>query len=96
MFPATCAVAGWFGALQVDAVLAKNSLTLIGPSAVSAVAFEHPGFNLYPMEPPEGEEAEAAAAEQAPLGGKTQTLAAFVSDEVMGDGEDECSKEDDE
>jgi hypothetical protein len=48
------------------------------------------------MEPPEGEEAEAAAAEQAPFGGKMQTLAAFVSDEVMGDGDDddECSQDD--
>lgn len=80
--------------------MARNGLTLLGPSAVSAVAFEHLGFNLYPMEPPEGEEGEAAAAEQAPFSGKMQTLAAFVSDEVMGDGEDddddECSEEDED
>jgi hypothetical protein len=73
-------------------VLAKNNFTLIGPSAVSAVEFEHPGFNLYPMEPPEGGDAEAEAAEQAPCGGKTQTLAAFLSDVVLGDGENECNE----
>jgi hypothetical protein len=36
----------------VDDVLARSNIHLVGPLAVSAVQFEHPGFMLCPIEDP--------------------------------------------
>lgn len=57
-----------FGASQVDDVLATYRIQLTGPSAIHAVAIDHTGFELFPLDE---ENIEAN-------GGSIMTAAAFV------------------
>jgi hypothetical protein len=72
--------------LQVDDVLTAHNITLMGPKAVSAVMFEHPGFVLCPIEDPSGGSSGSnGGCSGSSVPGKLQTLGAFVSAELMGD-----------
>jgi hypothetical protein len=87
---------------QVDDVLTQHNLTLTGPTAVSAVRFDHPGFVLCPIEDPSASSSSSDAAAAVAAGGSSggsrepppprlQTLAAFVSAELMEDGSSSSS-----
>lgn len=90
--------------VQVDDVLEAHRLSLVGPEAVSAVIFEHPGFVLCPVEDPSGGSNGSNEDGSGSNGGcsgsngsnapsKPQTLGAFVSAELMGDDSSSCSSE---
>lgn len=72
---------------------------MIGPTAVSAVRFDHLGFVLCPIEDPSATSSSTAAAAADGSSGagssepppRLQTLAAFVSAELMEDGSSSSS-----
>lgn len=70
--------------LQVDDVLQTFGLALTGPKAVHAVAIEHSGFELFPLDE---ENLEANA-------GNIVTAAAFVPAGLVSDQSDESSQSD--
>lgn len=45
-------------------MLAEHNLTLVGPGAVSAVRFDHPGFVLCPIEDPAASQGQGAEPQQ--------------------------------
>ena len=70
--------------LQVDDVLETFGLALTGPKAVHAVAFDHRGFELFPLDE---ENLEANA-------GSIVTAAAFVPAGLVSDHSDSSSQSD--
>ena len=71
--------------LQVDDVLQTYGLGLIGPKAIHAIAIDHPGFELFPLDE---ENLEANA-------GNIVTAAAFVPSGLVSDGSESSSQSDD-
>lgn len=69
--------------LQVDDVLQTYGLQLIGPSAIHAVAIDHSGFELFPLDE---ENLEANA-------GSIVTAAAFVPAGLVSDESDSESQD---
>jgi hypothetical protein len=88
----------------VDDVLARSNIHLVGPQAVSAVQFEHPGFMLCPIEDPseaaDGSNGSSGSSGSSGSNGgcrssKLQTLGAFVCTDLLDDGSSCCSGESD-
>lgn len=71
--------------LQVDDVLQTFGLALTGPTAVHAVAIDHTGFELFPLDE---ENLEANA-------GSIMTAAAFVPAGLVSDQSDSSSQSED-
>lgn len=92
----------------MDDVLARSNIHLVGPQAVSAVQFEHPGLMLCPIEDPsaaddtdsnddcsgsDGGCIGSTCSDGGRSGSKLQTLGVFVSTELLDEGSSSCCGE---